>query len=107
MAKAITSDWLLMADTIGLAKNKKRTVTKAINIMLYFAVIHTLFSALSGSFAPRFWPTSVAAALLNPQAGNRKKERIRNAIVYPAMASLPKPAMILARKSQLAVAIKN
>ena len=34
-------------------------------------------AALSGKPAPRFWPTSVAAALLIPHAGRRKKIRIR------------------------------
>jgi transcriptional regulator GlxA family with amidase domain len=53
---------------IRLEKNRNRTITNPIKIALYFAAIITLFSARSISFAPRFWPTNVAAALLNPQA---------------------------------------
>jgi hypothetical protein len=47
---------------------------------LYRAVISTLRSARSGRPAPRFWPTSVAAALLRPQAGRMKNTTLRMAI---------------------------
>ena len=43
----------------------------------YFAVMYTDCSALSGFLAPRFCPTNVAAALLNPHTGNRKKIKFR------------------------------
>ena len=39
---------------IGLAKKTNKTMTKLINIALYFAVSKTLCSARCSSFAPRF-----------------------------------------------------
>jgi len=41
--------------------------------MLYKPVRHTACSARSGFPAPRFWPTSVAAALLSPHEGRIAK----------------------------------
>ena len=41
-------------------------------------------------FAPRFWPTSVAAAFDMPQDGRSAKMTMRIAIVYPATAARPK-----------------
>ena len=38
-------------------------------------------SARSGFFAPRFWPTSVAAAFDIPQDGRMAKMTMRTAIV--------------------------
>ena len=70
------------------------------------AVRQTDFSALSGCFAPRFWPTRVAAAFAIPHAGNMVKINTRIPIVYPASASLPNCAMIRIRKTHDAEAIE-
>ena len=57
---------------MGFEKKVKSTITKLIKIALYLAVRKTLCSARSICFAPKFCPTNVAAALLNPQAGKIK-----------------------------------
>jgi hypothetical protein len=49
--------------------------------MLNQPVRHTEASARSGSFAPRFCPSSVAAALESPHAGRIAKTMMRIAIV--------------------------
>ena len=41
--------------------------------------------------APRFWPTSVAAALLTPNDGSSANRMMRIAMALPATAALPKP----------------
>ena len=41
--------------------------------------------------APRFWPTSVAAALLTPNDGSSANRTMRMPMVLPATAALPKP----------------
>ena len=51
-----------------------------------------------GLRAPRFWPTSVAAAFDMPQAGIIVNIMMRIAIVAPATASLPMPARMRIRK---------
>lgn len=65
---------------IYFEKNKKINMTTAINMALYFKVNNALCSARNGFFAPRFCPTKVVAALLNPQAGKIKKTTFRIAI---------------------------
>ncbi len=70
-------------------------------------VLQTAFSALSGLPAPRFWPTSVAAALAIPHAGRIVKMIMRMAIVYPARATLPKCDIMRIRKIQLEDAMIN
>ena len=62
--------------------------------MLEVLVRQTDRSALSGLPAPRFWPTSVAAALLMPQDGSIANTMILIASVLAAAAALPKLAMI-------------
>ena len=57
---------LVNTEMIGDAPARNMMETSPMNIALYFAVIITDATARSGCFAPRFWPTSVAAALLNP-----------------------------------------
>ena len=57
---------------MGDANANKITETMPIKIALYFAVFITDSSARCGWFAPRFWPTNVAAALLMPHAGKIK-----------------------------------
>ncbi|MNT75263.1 hypothetical protein D3C72_2141440 [compost metagenome] len=83
-------------------------MTMAIKIALYFVVSHTLSSARSNCFAPKFCPIKVAAALLRPQAGNMKKIKIRNAICAPAEAKVP-PDCAIRRviKIQLPLPIRN
>ena len=66
----------------------------------------TLRSARSGSSAPRFCPTSAAAAEANPQAGSIVKISRRIETVYPATAASPKLATIRIRKTQLAEATR-
>ena len=68
---------LLMKLTIGLAATRNNTETNAIKTALYFAAVHTDCSARFGYSAPRFCPTSVAAALLMPHAGSKKNNNIR------------------------------
>ena len=90
------------------AKTINMKETMAIKMVLYLAVCNTESSALSGCPAPRFWPTKVAAALLIPQAGNRKNMITRIAIWYPALASLwPVCTTRLASTIQLPLPIKN
>ena len=74
---------------IGLAKKTNNSITPVIKKALYFVVSITLCSALSGLLAPRFCPTRVAAALLNPHAGKIKNTRFRIAIWKPADACVP------------------
>ena len=50
-------------------------------IVLYFVATQTEASARSGARAPKFWPTSVAAALLRPHAGKNMNIMMRIAIV--------------------------
>ena len=52
--------------------------------VFYDPAVHTERSARSGCLAPRFCPTSVAAALLMPQLGSSAKMIRRMPIVYPA-----------------------
>ena len=66
--------------------------------MLYQPIRHTDASARSGRAAPRFWPTSVAAALDMPHAGISVNIMMRMAMVAPATASLPMPARMRMRK---------
>ncbi len=75
--QAATASSFVKQRIIGSAKNKKTKVTKLMKMALYFAASFTLSSARSISFAPRFCPTSVAAALLNPHAGKMKKMTLR------------------------------
>src|SRR6188472_4197168 len=93
---------------MGLAKNINRSITPDIKMALYFAVSKTLCSARSGCLAPRFWPTNVAAALLNPHAGKIKNTTFRNATWYPAEAAVPPVLATNAAKTiQLPEAFKN
>ena len=64
-------------------------------------------SARSGFEAPRFCPTSVAAALLNPHDGKITKIIIRTAIVYPATATLPNELTMRTKTIQLVWLIAN
>src|SRR5437588_12417692 len=61
---------------------------------LYAQVRHTEASARSGLPAPRFWPTSVAAAFDKPHDGISTNIRMRTAIVHAATATLPNDAMM-------------
>src|SRR5205809_1011698 len=93
---------------IGEANNTNKNITPDMNIALYLAVNNTLCDARSGCFAPRFWPTNVAAALLKPQAGRIKNTALRSAIWYPELASFPPiSATSLVSMIQLPEAIKN
>ena len=67
--------------TNGPANTKKTTPTLTRKIMLYTPHSQTERSARSGRLAPRFCPTSVAAALLNHHAGSTEKITIRIAMV--------------------------
>jgi hypothetical protein len=60
---------------------RKKTVTRAMNAMLYSPVCQTERSARSGWPAPRFCPTRVAAALHIPQDGMMAKMSTRMAMV--------------------------
>ena len=80
--------------TIVPAKETKITVTSAMKAMFHAPVTHTARSARSGARAPRFCPTSVAAAFATPQAGRMMKMTMRIAITYPASTTLPKVARI-------------
>jgi hypothetical protein len=64
---------------------------------------HTAASARSGSPAPRFCPTSVAAALDMPQAGIRVNIMMRIVIVAPATASVEMLARMRIRKIQAVI----
>ena len=55
---------------------------------------HTDVSARSGWPAPRFWPTSVAAAFDSPHDGISTNMMMRITMVQPATATLPNDAMI-------------
>ena len=55
---------------------------------------HTDASARSGCLAPRFCPTSVAAAFDSPHDGIRTNMMMRITIVQAATATLPNEAMI-------------
>ena len=66
--------------------------------MLYQPICQTEASARSGCCAPRFWPTSVAAAFDMPQAGIIVNIITRIAMVAPATASLPMLARMRIRK---------
>src|SRR5437867_1887812 len=105
--RAVCSDLIIIIPARDSAQTKNNKETNAIKIALYFAVFHTDSSARSGCLAPRFWPTSVAAALLKPKAGKIKNTIQRIATVYPATAVLPKPVMILVIAIQLAEPMIN
>ncbi len=79
-AYCFTCSSFVKSETIGTGNIKKKKVTIAINVALYCAVFITERSALSGCLAPRFCPTSVVAALLNPHAGKIKNITILNAV---------------------------
>ena len=55
---------------------------------LNFDARHVDATARSGLPAPRFWPTSVAAALPSPQDGSQMNSNMRRPIVYAATAVL-------------------
>ena len=67
--------------TITSAPAKNNMVTMLIKSALYFAVFKTDSDALCGWLAPRFCPTNVAAALLNPHAGSKKNISILIAMI--------------------------
>src|SRR5215813_2255086 len=101
-----TSGSLLNTLTSCGAKIRNAEDTKARKTALKKLARHTACSARSGRFAPRFCPTSVAAADPSPQEGRVEKITIRIATVYPAVAWLPKDWTIRTITSQLAVAIR-
>src|SRR5437868_8924616 len=82
-------------------KKKKTTATSAKKQSARNAVRQTDLSALSGCPAPRFCPTSVAAALARPHAGKMVKMQIRMAVPYPEVAALPDSEMIFNKNIQL------
>ena len=108
IAVAFTAGCVVKKDMITSAATKKNTVTMLIKMALYFAVFKTDSEARCGWPAPRFCPTNVAAALLNPHAGSKKNMRILMAIIYPAEATLPPvSATHLVRNIQLQDPIMN
>ena len=72
-----TSGSVVKKRMISCAKSRNTTVTTAINIMFHIPVNHTARSARSGFRAPKFCPTSVAAALLKPHDGRMTKMTTR------------------------------
>ena len=74
---------------------------------LTLRVDNTEVSARAGCLAPRFCPTSVAAALLRPHDGRMTKMMIRIAIVYPARAAEPKVLTMRTSPIQLVCAMVN
>ena len=82
------------------ANATKNPVTAAMKAMFQTLVSQTARSARPGRPAPRFWPTSVAAAFESPQHGRITKSATRTAITQPATESVPKPAMMRMSRTQ-------
>ncbi len=90
---------------ISSCQPKKPTDTASVNTMFIQPMRHTAASARPGSPAPRFCPTSVAAALDMPQAGISVNIITRIAIVAPATASVDTLARMRMRKIQAVIAM--
>src|ERR1051326_8655366 len=86
----ITSGSFVNTPTNCGAKIRNADETNARNTALKKLARHTDCSARSGCFAPRFCPTSIAAADPSPHEGRVEKITMRMATVYPAVAWLPK-----------------
>src|SRR5581483_2923155 len=105
VATARTVGSPVKAATTGPAATNTSSVIAAKTNTQYRHASHTDDSARSGRPAPRFWPTSVAAAFARPHAGSSAKITIRIAMVYAATALLPNDAIVRTRTTQLVVAI--
>src|SRR4051812_37454946 len=90
--------------TIAGANATNTAPRTARNTMLKNAARQTDASARSGFMAPRFWPTSVAAAFDKPHDGSSANTTIRMAMVQLATATLPKVLTIRTTPTQLLVA---
>src|SRR2546421_4070325 len=107
LATDATSGSFVNVDTRTPASVTNVSPTTAKNMTLYRHACQTDASARSGLPAPRFWPTSVAAALASPHAGRRAKSTMRIAIVYPASAALPNDARMRISATQLVVTMSD
>ena len=90
--------------TIASCQMKKSTETARVKAMFIQPIRQTAASARSDLPAPRFCPTSVAAALDMPQAGISVNIMMRIAIVAPATASVDTLARMRIRKIHAVIA---
>ncbi len=94
MASGATSGSCVNHPTTISAKTTNTTASAPSTPTLNQHARHTDVSARSGLPAPRFWPTSVAAAFDNPHDGISTNMMILITIVHAATATLPNDAMI-------------
>ena len=94
MAIGATSGSCVNQPTTTSAKTTNRTPSTPSTATLNQQARQADVSARSGWPAPRFWPTSVAAAFDSPHDGISTNMMIRMTMVQAATATLPNDAMM-------------